>query len=161
MRRVCRPLLCLALGVAALAAALGLFPGLAAAVGLDLWNVPAALSAMAEAVEMDCRLDEELLAAQLRTAIKDEAAEDVVAGRLTLVEAAARFRRLDADASEEYRRAWRATAEGTRDEERYCRQVVVRVGVVLVARDDAADVLAGLNRRLEEALARGDLRLPD
>jgi hypothetical protein len=161
MRRVGHGLVCLTLALAALAAALGLFPALAAAVGLDLWNVPAALDAMGQAAALDQRLDEEVLAAQLHAALRDEAAEDVVAGRLTLPEAAARFRRLDADASEEYRRGWRITMEGASDEERYCRQVIVRVGVVLGGRRDAPAVLRRLNRQLEQALARGDLRLPD
>jgi hypothetical protein len=149
------------LGLSSLALALALVPGLAAAVGLDLWNVPAALNAMGEAADLDGRLDEALQAVQLRRALKDEVTEDVVAGRLTLVEAAAQFRRLDADASEGYRRGWRLLAEGDSDEERYYRQVLTYAELALRDRADAADVLAGLNRQLEEALARGDLRLPD
>jgi hypothetical protein len=151
----------LALALAALAAALGLFPGLAAAVGLDLWNVPAALDAIGQAAESNRRIDEEILATQMRMDRREVVTEDVVASRLTLVEAAARFRRVDADASEAYRHGWRHLSEGDSDEERYCRQVLGYAGLALRGRADAADVLAGLNRQLEEALARGDLRLPD
>jgi hypothetical protein len=161
MRRVAHGLLYLAMALSSLAAALGLFPGLAAAVGLNFWDVPAALDALARGAEFERRLDEEVLVVQMHIALKDEVAEDVAVGRLTLVEAAARFRRLDAGASEEYRRGWRLLSEGGSDEERYCRQVIVGVGLVLRGRADAADVLAGLNRQLDEALARGDLRLPD
>jgi hypothetical protein len=161
MRRARHTCLGLTLGLSSLALALALVPGLAAAVGLDLWNVPAALGAMGKAAELDGRLDEELQAVQLRRALKDEAAEDVVAGRLTLVEAAAQFRRLDADASEGYRRAWVVMARGVPDEERYCRQVLDYAEVELRDRTDGPAVLAGLNRQLEEALAGGDLRLPD
>jgi hypothetical protein len=161
MHRTRPTCLSLTLGLSSLALTLALVPGLAAAVGLDLWNVPATLNALGEAEEFDRRLDEEVQAVQLRRALKDEAAEDVVAGRLTLVEAAARFRRLDADASEEYRRGWGLLSEGSSDEERYCRQVLGYAGLALRGRADAADVLAGLNRQLEGALARGDLRLPD
>jgi hypothetical protein len=161
MRHTRHTCLALTLGLSSLALALALLPGLAAAVGLDLWNVPATFNALGQAAEFDRRLDEEVLAVQVRTALKDEVAEDVAAGRLTLVEAAARCRDLDAGASEDYRRGWLATAEGRSDEERYCRQVLAHVGPVLRGRDDAPDVLAGLNRQLEEALARGDLRLPD
>jgi hypothetical protein len=142
-------------------AALALFPGLAAAVGLDLWNVPAALDAMEQAAESDRQIDELLLVAKMRLALKDEVAEDVVGGRLTLVQAAARFRRLDAGTPEDYWRGWRDTARGASDGERYCRQVLAHVRLVLGGRADAADVLAVLNRQLEKALARGDLRLPD
>jgi hypothetical protein len=161
MRRARHTCLGLTLGLSSLTLALALVPGLAAAVGLDLWNVPAALNSLREAAEIDGRLDEDLLAVQLRMALKDEAAEDVAAGRLTLVEAAAQFRRLDADASEGYRQGWRLLAEGDSDEERYCRQVLNYAEVALRDRAAAADVLAGLNRQLEEALARGHLRLPD
>jgi hypothetical protein len=161
MRHTRHTCLGLTLGLSSLALALALLPGLAAAVGLDLWNVPATFNALGQAAEFDRRLDEEMLAVQVRTALKDEAAEDVAAGRLTLVEAAAGFRRLDADAPDDYRRGWLATAEGGSDDERYCRQVLAHVGGVLRDGADAADVLAGLNRQLEEILARGDLRLPD
>ena len=113
MRRARPTCLGLTLGLSSLALALGLFPSLAAAVGLDLWNVPAALNAMGEAADLDGRLDEALQAVQLRRALKDEVTEDVVAGRLTLVEAAAQFRRLDADASEGYRQGWRLLAAMT------------------------------------------------
>jgi hypothetical protein len=161
MRQAGSGFLCFALAVSSLAAALALFPGLAAAVGLDLWNVPAALDALGRGAEQRRRLDEAMRAVQVRTALKAETAEDLVAGRLTLPEAAARFRRLDAGTPEEYRHGWRLLAQGTSDDERYCRQVIAHVGMLVLGRDDAADVLAGLNKQLEEALARGDLRLPD
>jgi hypothetical protein len=161
MRRARHTCLGLTLGLSSLALALALVPGLAAAVGLDLWNVPAVVDALGRESERDRRLDEAVLAVQRRTALKAEVAGDVAAGRLTLVEAAARFRRLDADAPEDYRRGWLATAEGGSEAERYCRQVLAHVGGVLGGRDGAADILARLNRQLEEALARGDLRLPD
>jgi hypothetical protein len=151
MRRVGYRLVCLTLALAALAAVFGLFPGLAAAVGLDFWNVPAALDAIGQAAESDRRIDEEILATQMRMDRREEVTEDVVAGRLTLVEAAAWFRRLDADAAEAYRRGWRRVTEGGSDEERYCRQVLNYAELALRGRADAADVLAGLNRQLEEA----------
>jgi hypothetical protein len=154
-------LLCLTLALSALAAVVFFSPGLAAAVGLDLWNVPGALGAMGQAAELDRRLDEELQVAQLHMALKDEVTEDVVAGRLTLVEAAAQFRTLDACAPEEYRRGWVVLARGVPDEERYCRQVVDYAEQALRDRADGPAVLAGLKRQLEEALAHGDLRLPE
>jgi len=143
--------LCLALAVLALAAA----------VGFDFWNVPTAVDTLGQQAQLDERLDGEVQAALRRTAAKAEVAGEAVAGRLTLFEAAARFRDLDADAPQEYRRGWLNLTEGTSDEERYCRQVLGYAALALRGRADAADVLAGFNRQLEEALARGDLRLPD
>jgi hypothetical protein len=153
--------LCLVLAVSVLAAALSLFPSWAAAVGLDLWNVPTAVDTLEQRAQLDERLDGEVQAALRRTAAKAEVAGEAVDGRFALFEAAARFRDLDTDATQEYRRAWLHLTEGSTDEERYCRQVLGYAALAVRGRADAADVLAGFNRQLEEALARGDLRLPD
>jgi len=148
MRRVSHGMICLTLTLAALAAALALFPGLAAAVGLDLWNVPATLDAMGEGMEQSRQLDEQVRAAWRRIAAKDEVAREAAEGRLTLFEAAARFRDLDADAPEAYRRGWRCGREGASDEERYCRQVLGRAAVAAHGRPGQAAAL----RRLEAQL---------
>jgi len=153
--------LCLALALSGLVAALSLFPSWAAAVGLDLWNVPAAVDALEQEAQLDDRLDGEVQAALRRTVAKSQVAGEAVEGRLTLFEAAARFRDLDADATEDYRRAWRATVGGSSDEERYCRQVLGYAELVLRDRSDDPAALGRLKAQLDQALARGDLRLPD
>src|SRR5262249_40300964 len=158
MRQVWSLTLCLSLALSSLAAALGLFPGLAAAVGLDLWNVPATLNAMGEGMEQGRQLDEQVGAAQRRAAAKAEVAREGAQGRLTLREAAARFRDLDADAPEDYRRRWRDLSEGASDEERYCRHVLGQAATALRGRPGQAAAL----RRLEAQLDRagGDRRPP-
>jgi hypothetical protein len=153
MRRVWSFTLCLALTLSSLAAVLGLFPGLAAAVGLDLWNVPAALNALGRESELERRLDEQGRAVRRRMAAKDEVAREAVKGRLTLLEAAARFRDLDADAPEAYRRGWRFLAEGSSDEERYCRQVLGYAERALHGRPGQAAALRRLEAQRDRAWA--------
>jgi hypothetical protein len=158
MRQVWSFALCLSLAVSSLVAALGLFPGLAAAVGLDFWNVPATLDAMGEGMELDRRLDEEVRAARRRIAAKDEVAREAAEGRLTLREAAARFRDLDADAPEAYRRGWCCVPGAASDEERYCRQVLGHAAVAARGRPGQAAALRRLEAQLDRA--RADLSPP-
>jgi hypothetical protein len=111
--------------------------------------------------EPDDRLDEQLQAAQRRTAAKTELAEEVASGRLGLFEAAARFRDLDAGVSEAYRQGWRHLAEGGSDEERYCRQVLSYVALALHNRPgNGGVILDRLGAELDKALAGGALHLP-
>jgi hypothetical protein len=161
VRSVQTTALCLTLALGVLVAALSLCPSWSAAVGLDVWNVPATLDTMGREAQLDERLDGEMESVQRRSATKYRVAGDAAEGRLTLLEAAARFRDLDAGASEGYRRGWRHTHEGASDEERYCRQVITYAGLVLHDRSDAAAALGRLQAQLDGALSRGDLRLPD
>jgi hypothetical protein len=143
-----------------LTALLSLFPSWAAAVGLDLWTVPGAVDELGQEANRDEQLDEALQATQRRTVAKAELAQEAAAGRLTLFEAAARFRDLDAGVTEDYRCGWRHLAEGASDEERYCRQVIGYARLALRDRSDGPALLDRLRAQLDEALARGDLRLP-
>jgi hypothetical protein len=160
MRRVYTGALSLVLVASALAA-LPRFPGLAAAVGLDGWDVPTLLDVISREARLAEQLDEHERATWRRMALKDEVAADAIAGRLTLFEAAARFRDLDADAPEAYRGAWRRSMAGDSDPERYCRQVIGYAAAVLQDPTGEAAVLQDLTAQLDQALARGDLRLPD
>jgi hypothetical protein len=162
MRHVGHSFLCVALAVSALAAVLTLFPGQAGSLGLDFWNVPAALDSLQQAVQLDEQLDDQIQAAGERSAAKNEVAEDVAAGRLTLLEGAARFRDLDASAAESYRQGWRRLAQGASDDERYCRQVLGYLAAVLRDRPDGGAAVRGrLEAELQRRLERGELRLPE
>jgi hypothetical protein len=161
VRQVQTASLCLVLAVSALAAALFLFPSWAAAVGLDFWNVHTAVDTLERQMQLDERLEGEVQATLRRAAAKEEVAGEAVAGRLTLFEAAARFRDLDADVTEDYRRGWRHLNEGSSDEERYCRQVLAYAEVALRDRTDDQTVLERLEAQLDQALARGGLCLPE
>jgi hypothetical protein len=161
VRELQKTLLCLTLALSALAVGLALSPGLAAAVGLDLWKTPEGFDAAGADARGDDPIDEQIQAAQRRTAAKSEVAGEALEGRWTLLEAAARFRDLDAAAPEGYRRAWRSLVEGATDEERYCRQVLDYSATVARDRSDDPAALDRLRAQLEAALSRGDLRLPD
>jgi hypothetical protein len=75
------------------------------------------------------RLDRDLRAIAERTAAKDGAVRELIGGRLTLAEAAARFRAADESAGARFGRYWRWSdrPEG----ERLCRQVIEWVRVEL------------------------------
>jgi hypothetical protein len=145
MRHLTSGVLCLTLAVALVAGALSLCNGRAGV--RDRWVD----STVFDEVERAARLAEEDGATLRRIAAKNA----------TLREAAARFRDSDASVPESYRAVWRLTVPGRSDEERYCRQVLTYVGWLVPDRGDEAGVLVRLRAELDEAMARGDLRLPD
>src|SRR5262245_11436141 len=79
-----------------------------------------------------------------RVGAKRQAAEDVLAGRLTLAEAAARFRAIRAEVRQRYREAVGPLPPDACDEEVFCREVI----------DYARDVLRDRPDEAKEALAR-------
>jgi hypothetical protein len=89
-------------------------------------------------------------------------ARDLAAGRLMLLEAAARVRDLDrADPAFPWE-AFRLRTPGATDDERHCREVIASIENLLPA--DSPEREAALRRcaaELQEHLARGTLRLPE
>ena len=160
MRRIWTIPLCVTVALVGLMALLALVPSWATAVGLDLWNVPGTVNELGQEAGRDEQLDEALQAAQGRSMAKAALAQEAAAGRLSLFDAAARFRDLDAGTTEDYRRGWRHLAEGASDEERYCRQVIGYATLALRDRSDGPDLIGRLRAQLDEALSRRDLRLP-
>lgn len=118
MHHVRSGLVCLTLGVSALAALLYLFPSGAAALGLDVWNLPPLQGAIDEQCRLREQLDELDREAVRRVLAKEALAEQVADGTLTVAEAAARFRAIDATMPEEQRRLWRELTDGDTDDER-------------------------------------------
>ena len=111
--------------------------------------------------ELDPRAADQIPAHLRRGAAKQRAAEDSLAGRLTLLEAAGRWRDLDAGLSGGERDSWRACAAGATDEERYCRQVLDRAAALAEGRPEGGAAVDRLRRQLDEALAAGNVRLPE
>jgi hypothetical protein len=97
------------------------------------------------------QLQAEIERARRRTFAKRAVALEFLADHLTLREAAARFRQLDAETPQRPRNGWRAAcpAECATDEERYC-WTVLRY-VARAVRDDPRQARAA-HRRLQAAL---------
>jgi hypothetical protein len=118
-------------------------------------DLPAALDTLARGEEVGARAEESLRDSDRRRAAKDRAAEDALAGRLPLLQAAATWRGLDAGRSPGQLDAWRLRAEGDTDEERYCRQLLARARALAEGRPGAEASVAALGRQLDGALAAG------
>jgi len=99
-----------------------------------------------------------------RNLSKEEATRELLAGRLPLLQAAARFRAADAAVPAQWRFARGAQASGLGEGERLCREVIARARVWLASEGSpqAADVLARLEAELERLRDKdGTIRLPD
>jgi hypothetical protein len=89
--------------------------------------------------------------------------EEVIAGRLSLAEAAARFRALEAGRPNRHCRAPQERFPGDSEGERLCREVITHVRTRLGAEDPARarQIIARLEADLRGLLARdGTVRLP-
>jgi hypothetical protein len=159
--RILSKLACLALALTVLVGGLSLFPSWGAAVGLDFRDLPASVDAIERNLSESEQLDQELLAAERRASAKQAVARQLAAGRLTLLEAAARFRDIEGSqesppfiAAAEYRRPGSAG-------ERFCRTAINLAEAESAAAPGASDDrIRALRDELRDRLRRGDLRLP-
>ena len=105
--------------------------------------------------------DEQLRAIRRRIEAKSRLAREVIDGRLTLLEAAARFRDLDLAPPPFAWDGLRCRYPGASDDELHCREVIFFVRAEQRDRPgtDAA-IVARLEAELNERLGRGDLHLP-
>jgi len=100
-------------------------------------------------------------AARLRILAKGQIADALVAGRLTLPEAAARLRDVDARSLDFRPAVFERAYPGNSDDERYCRAAIGWAASRLHGRpDEAPEVVVRLERELDAYLRRGTLRLP-
>lgn len=117
----------------------------------------------------DEELERQRLALLRHIEAKRAVARELVAERLTLREAAARFRDLDRDAPEIYWRGFPYLYPGRSEAERYCRQVIDCVegelGLTVEggsrAQPGVAAIAARLRQELDQHLAAGTLTLPE
>jgi hypothetical protein len=112
-----RVLSCLALLGMSLAALSQYRPAWAARLNLDWWSLPELREEIRRGREMDAAQDRARAEADERAAAKEGATRDLLAGRLTLIRAAARFRALNVLPLAE-------AFSGATEEERACRQVI-------------------------------------
>jgi hypothetical protein len=109
--------------------------------------------------ELDCFRE----AAAARLAAKERLSAAVLEGRLTLLEAAARFRALNQTRCDPCWASWQSPFPGRSDEEHVCREVISWVGGQARQHDPClgAVTCARLEEELEALLRQGPLRLPD
>jgi hypothetical protein len=89
--------------------------------------------------------------------------EELLLGRLTLLEAAALFRALDQSLRSFNWEQFRLGYPGDSDEERHCREVIRWVRIELESTDPCLSIATQheLERKLQEHLRRGTLLLPE
>jgi hypothetical protein len=146
------------------AVALAIFrPGWASRVGLDVWNVARLERDRAAQDRRAALLDTQCEIIRDRCAAKEHVVRDLLARRLTLLEAASDFRSLNAEPPdfpcpppEEY--------PGRTENERYCRLVLDRVRSASedLTPSHADEILRLLEEQLETHLAAhgGEVTLP-
>jgi hypothetical protein len=154
MKSVARFVLCIGFAIGMLVGINWLAPGLLAGLGLDSDS----LFDLATANER-ARLQTNELVAKDRQVLanlegKQEVVRELLDGRLTLREAAARFQKLNEACSVYDWERFRETFAGRTDEERHCRQVLVTVRPYSDLNASASrDLLARLETELEDSIA--------
>jgi hypothetical protein len=119
MRRFWSGFVCLALSASVLSGLSLWAPAWAHTLGLDVWEVPSLLSDLDRETQLQEQMSQVSEQAIPRLTSKFAVAEEVDAGRMTVPEAALRFRELDATATPTYLHAWRNATPGADDDERY------------------------------------------
>jgi hypothetical protein len=145
-RYVYSTLIVLGLGYAALAASR---PSWATAAGLDLWN----LRDLEQELAAEQCICEEMSRQQSvvvqRSAAKEEVLHELVDDRLSLLQAAAKFRRFTVEPAE-YPGKGPEYLPGNTEGERYCREVLEW------AKSEPEEIQSRLESELEAVLAAGD-----
>jgi len=162
MLPVLRPLLVAALLIAGAAGLIYFGADIAFRRKIDRNAPSTVLSHLDEGSPTDEEMEHRLQIHKHRIAVKDRAVRDLLDGRLTLLQAAARFRDLE---TEQPLTWWpRNAATGPADGERLCRMVMDRANGWMQANRpaQAADFAARLEAELERHRGQdGTVRLPD
>jgi hypothetical protein len=116
MRRVANHLVCLALAASAVGLLMVLLPKRPGRTGIATWNPARLLEAVAREQRRGEELDGAVAAAFGCCDAKHAVAREVVAGRMSLTDAAARFQELDAACSGPGVRLLRSSWPGASDE---------------------------------------------
>ncbi len=118
-----RPRLVTAVAALATLTILACHPTLAKSIGADVWNVPALNDQLRESTGASERLDIEDDEIKRRIDLKETIIEELLAGRITLAEATAKFTELNATRPK-YMEAIRASFPGATDQEKAARNVI-------------------------------------
>jgi hypothetical protein len=130
-------------------------PDLARRLNLDVWTLPEMQQEIAEGQRDLARGKEIVRGLRERSECRERIADEVAAGRMGLLQAAARFRDLNAAGPTIWYDPRRSSA-GDSEEERCCRQVIhwVELRVALQSTEEAARVRDRLEQELGEWLQR-------
>lgn len=120
-------------------------PDWAARFGLDVWTMPELEDQTEQGRDRGARIDGHLRLVRATEEDRNRVDDELLCGRIGLLEAAARYRDLNASVPDNGRDQFPAFP-GASDEERCCRQVIQRVGARL-RRDSPAEA-----RRVTDAL---------
>ncbi|HXG13074.1 MAG TPA: hypothetical protein VNK04_25170 [Gemmataceae bacterium] len=163
MKRMTQLLACSGVGVLLVVIIVCLVSSVMNRPGLEWLNTAHQLQVLRAQQQRSEELDARLAEARRFRARQDEIAQEVAAGRMTLLEGAAHFRQLSRDKADFNWKAFRLTYQGTSDEERYCRQVIAFVASVLDADpSEVEQVIACLEAEMEAHRDRdGLIHLPD
>jgi hypothetical protein len=163
MTTLTRFFVCAVVASGLLAGAVSISPEWFAAANLDFWSLPALHASISESQIRQAELVIEAQRVGDRMQRKQDAVAGLLAGRLSLLEVAARFR----NANEPYPEsmtAMRNIIPGRTDEERLCRQVIGWAGAAALnhnAPSEAEKLIARLEAELEEHIAKhGRVVLP-
>jgi hypothetical protein len=137
--------------VAVAAAALAAHPSLARTIGVDVWNVPALKEQVRDAAVVEDRLADEDDEVMRRIAVKEAIIADLIAERVTLSAATARFVEMNSTRPH-YLAALRDSYPGATDGEKYARNVI-SFAVARVNPADRAALSSRLEGELRQALA--------
>jgi hypothetical protein len=133
---------------------------LAPDVGVDFWNVPPLQGTEARNRDLRAELEAKDQATLHRIAVKEQLIQEVIAGRVSLMEAAAQFRALNAT-QPRFMEIIRDFYAGATDEECLCKNVLGYVATYLGEGAKNHEVYRRLNADLAQRLAQGQLALPD
>jgi hypothetical protein len=140
---------------------LGLVLGLTNYLTSDHGGLTAALRKLVEANTVRAKLDEDMKEHQVVLQERTEVLNDVVEGRCSLLEAAARFRVLNTNAPHFAWERFYVYYLATSDQEAHCRHVIGTVTTYLEDRpDQGMAVIQRLEAEFQECLRRGPIILP-
>jgi hypothetical protein len=127
-----------------------------AALGLDFADFREQLDSLANGKQRSRELDEQMNRISARRAISEQITRALIAERLSLAEAATRFRKLP-DFDQAFWKALRRLEKGSSDDECLARHLIGWVRVVLQSEgraDEAAAISARLEKELQDSLGR-------
>jgi hypothetical protein len=127
--------------------------------GLDFWNVPSLKERMVHDRQIADQLASQDKQVMRRIAVKETIINDLVAGRIGLLEAAADFRALNAGRPA-YTLVIRSFYPDMTDDERVCRNVIGYVEAGVEGDEDGRALIHRLTEELETLKATGRLHLP-